>query len=275
MKKNNALKRLIAMLLCAVMAVCSINLTSYAEWEEDYGHEHSYSSKVTRQPTCAREGVRTYTCSCGEKYTKSIAKLSHSYKNSMVRATMSKDGAFIKTCSRCGNKQTTAIPRIYSVSLTATKFEFDDQVKTPGVIVKDRNGKKLQSGRDYYVTYSEGRTKIGEYSVTITFKGNYSGSTVRKFNIVLGKVKTISRIENVPGVGFKWEDVYGADGYEIFNYNAMTKKFVSVGKFDITNMIYSCVRGGYVTVKIRAYKMVDGKRVYGESSDSVRYYGEK
>lgn len=37
-------------------------------------HTHSYSSAVTKDPTCAAEGVKTYTCSCGEAYTEAIAK---------------------------------------------------------------------------------------------------------------------------------------------------------------------------------------------------------
>ena len=35
-------------------------------------HKHSYTSSITRQPTCSKEGVRTYKCSCGHSYTKSI-----------------------------------------------------------------------------------------------------------------------------------------------------------------------------------------------------------
>ena len=37
---------------------------------------HSYTGRVTREPTVSSEGVRTYTCSrCGHQYTESIAKL--------------------------------------------------------------------------------------------------------------------------------------------------------------------------------------------------------
>ena len=35
-------------------------------------HTHSYTSSVTKQPTCCEAGVRTYTCSCGSSYTESI-----------------------------------------------------------------------------------------------------------------------------------------------------------------------------------------------------------
>jgi hypothetical protein len=36
-------------------------------------HTHSYTSSVTKAATCSTAGVRTYTCSCGNSYTESIA----------------------------------------------------------------------------------------------------------------------------------------------------------------------------------------------------------
>ena len=37
---------------------------------------HNYTSEITKQPTTAEEGVRTYTCeNCGDEYTEAVAKL--------------------------------------------------------------------------------------------------------------------------------------------------------------------------------------------------------
>lgn len=44
-------------------------------------HEHSYSSAVTKQPTCKNEGIRTFTCSCGDSYTESIPANGHAWKH--------------------------------------------------------------------------------------------------------------------------------------------------------------------------------------------------
>lgn len=42
------------------------------------GHSHSYTSAVTKEPTCTEEGVRTYTCSYdGSTYTEEIPALGH------------------------------------------------------------------------------------------------------------------------------------------------------------------------------------------------------
>lgn len=42
-------------------------------------HQHSYQSKVTKQPTCKETGVKTYTCSCSDTYTETIPVTDHNY----------------------------------------------------------------------------------------------------------------------------------------------------------------------------------------------------
>lgn len=72
---------------------------------------HSYSSVVTKAATCTAEGVETFTCSdCSDTYTKSIAKLAHSYGawTTQTAATCTADGVSVRSCA-CGAKETTAI----------------------------------------------------------------------------------------------------------------------------------------------------------------------
>ena len=59
-------------------------------------HVHSYSSKITKNATCSSLGVRTYSCICGESYTKTIPKTSH---------TQAVDSAVAATCTRSGKTQ--------------------------------------------------------------------------------------------------------------------------------------------------------------------------
>ncbi|MBR6513562.1 MAG: S-layer homology domain-containing protein [Clostridia bacterium] len=56
-------------------SVMHYSITVYAHWSK--GHTHSYTSAVTKQPTCSAEGTRTYTCSCGYSYTESIKATGH------------------------------------------------------------------------------------------------------------------------------------------------------------------------------------------------------
>lgn len=47
-------------------------------------HTHKYTSTVTKKATCTTAGVMTYNCSCGNSYTKSIAKTGHNWKTTTV-----------------------------------------------------------------------------------------------------------------------------------------------------------------------------------------------
>ena len=40
-------------------------------------HTHSYTETVTQKPTCSKEGIKTFTCTCGASYTQSIAVIAH------------------------------------------------------------------------------------------------------------------------------------------------------------------------------------------------------
>ena len=77
---------------------------------------HDYKATVTKQPTTAEEGIRTYTCTrCSSSYTESIAKLpdeqhTHNYTGSITKeATCTEAGVRTYTCS-CGDSYTENIP---------------------------------------------------------------------------------------------------------------------------------------------------------------------
>ena len=56
-------------------------------------HEHTYTSAVTREPTCTQEGEMTYTCTCGDSYTEPIAMTAH---------TEVIDAAVAPSCTKTG-----------------------------------------------------------------------------------------------------------------------------------------------------------------------------
>lgn len=87
---------------------------------------HSYTSTVTTQPTCSREGVKTYKCSCGDTYTESIAVIAHDQKItvSAVAATCTQDGFTEgKRCSMCG---TTTVEQVKISATGHSDSDSDD-----------------------------------------------------------------------------------------------------------------------------------------------------
>ncbi len=79
----------------------------YAQWEQT--HTHSYSSSVTTAATCTNNGVRTYSCSCGDSYTEVIAATNHSYTSKVTGATCTSNGYTTYTCSKCGDSYTSNV----------------------------------------------------------------------------------------------------------------------------------------------------------------------
>lgn len=85
--------------------------------EKTAEHSHSYTSAVTKQPTCGATGVRTYTCTCGHSYTEEIAATgNHTYDNACDTScnvcgatrtvTHQYSGACDQYCNLCGAKKT-------------------------------------------------------------------------------------------------------------------------------------------------------------------------
>lgn len=66
-------------------------------------HTHKYSEMITKTATCASEGVKTFTCSCGDQYTESVEKTTHNYTKTVVAPTCKAEGYTLVACSGCGN----------------------------------------------------------------------------------------------------------------------------------------------------------------------------
>ena len=115
----------------------------------------------------------------------------HVAKNRTIAATTSKDGAIVADCRICGEtfKTVKTIARIKAVSLSSSSYTYDGSAKKPGVTVTDANGAKIASS-NYSVAYSN-NVKKGTATVTVTFKGNYSGTVKKTFIINPAKVSNV------------------------------------------------------------------------------------
>ena len=171
---------------------------------DDY-HEHSYTKTILSNATCITAGTVKYTCSCGDSYTETIPATGHKSSGWIIDKTASigVKGSKHKECTVCKKVLETAeIPALSrisiskaSVTLSTSTYAYDGKAKTPSVTVKV-GGKTLKKDTDYTVSYSN-NTKVGTAKVTITGKGNYTGSVSKTYSIKNNfKKATISGISN-------------------------------------------------------------------------------
>ena len=276
-------------------------LRANMHYNTDITHTHSYTSKITKAATCIADGVRTYTCSCGDKYTKPIAKTghklvtdkavaatctktgktegkhcsvcgtvtvaqktvakkAHTYKTTTTKATIAKDGKTVTACTVCGFvSKTTPIYKASSIKLSGTSYVYNAKVQRPTVTIKNSKGSTLKNGTDYTVSYSSGCKNPGKYAVKVTFKGNYTGSKTLYFTILPGVTSSIATTTNSSAIKLTWKAVPGATGYRVFQYDAKTKKYVTVKTLTGTSCTVSKLKSG-TTYKfaVRAYSTVNG-----------------
>ena len=248
-------------------------------------HTHNLTLVAAKAATCTEGGKEAYyKCEgCGKFYedvlgTKeitdlaswgNIAKIAHTTKQTVTKATPTANGKIVNYCSVCKKTlSTTVIPKASSIKLKATSLTYNGKVRTPKVIVKDRTGKTLVKNTDYTVSYAKGRKYVGKYSVKITFKGKYSGTKTLYFTIK-PKATSISSLKaGSKKFTVKWKkQATQTTGYQV-QYSASSKfskaKTVTVGKNTTVSKKISKLSGKKkYYVRVRTYKTVkiNGKSI--------------
>ena len=234
-------------------------------------HTHSYTSKVTTAATCTKEGVKTFTCSCGDTYTEKIAKTAHKYTTKVIAPTYDAQGYTLHTCSVCGDsykdnykaKLTKASIAKATVSGIKNKY-YTGKALTQAPVVK-LGSKTLKSGTDYTVTYKNNKA-VGKATVTITGKGNYTGTVSKTFKI--NPKKTTLKTATSPKtkqLKVTYSKVSGATGYQI-TYSTSSKfakaSTKSANSSKTSKTISKLTKGKTYYVKVRTYKTVKGTKYY-------------
>lgn len=113
----------------------------------------------------------------------------------------------------------------------------------------------------------------GKAVITITAKSN--PAKVRKVTITVRPAKVVitSRKSTKSGIILKWNDAEGADGYEVFRkLSGSNKKAVSIGDTgdDTTFTDETAVKGKAYVYTVKAYTIVNGKKIYSVASKSYK-----
>ena len=266
----------------------SDNVCDTCGYNKTVPHTHNLTLVAAKAATCTEGGKEAYyKCEgCGKFYedvlgTKeitdlaswgNIAKIAHTTKQTVTKATPTANGKIVNYCSVCKKTlSTTVIPKASSIKLKATSLTYNGKVRTPKVIVKDRTGKTLVKNTDYTVSYAKGRKYVGKYAVKITFKGKYSGTKTLYFTIK-PKATSISSLKaGSKKFTVKWKkQATQTTGYQV-QYSASSKfskaKTVTVGKNTTVSKKISKLSGKKkYYVRVRTYKTV---KINGES---IRIY---
>ena len=153
---------------------------------------------------------------------------------------------------------------VYRRTETGSWKKIADQVTD--ISYKDQ---KAVTGRVYYYT-------VRAYSYT------WGGKTVSSYNkdgvigkVTLGKVKIATAAsENYNTIRVTWNKVFGANGYRVYRSTSKNGKYTSIGSTAknsaVTFLDKKAVTGTTYYYKVRAYRNVNGKKVYGSYSIAVK-----
>ena len=159
----------------AACTICGAKDTRMAAGTK-IAHVHNYTAVVTKAATCAEEGVKTYTCSCGSSYTESVPVIAHSFGDYIYNddATTEKDGTRTATCSVCGKTDT--------VTAEGTKKTLPSWYdEHPGIPLNVATGNQIDGSLEAYFdpgqfnwdSYADGCWNF-DYNATMEYVGIYA-----------------------------------------------------------------------------------------------------
>ncbi|MEE1374273.1 MAG: Ig-like domain-containing protein [Clostridia bacterium] len=154
--------------------------------------------------------------------------------------------------------------KVASVKLSTTTYTYNGKVKKPAVTAKDDKNNVIPKSA-YTVKYSSGCKSVGKYTATVTFRGDYSGSFVRSFQIIPKGTKIKSLKAGKKSFTVKWTaQKTQTTGYQVqyclkknFKKGAKT---TTVGKNKtVSKKITKRGKKKTYYVRIRTYKTVKVK----------------
>lgn len=168
-----------------------------------------------------------------------------------------------KICYNIGLLNADAIP---DQTYTGTEIK-------PDVVIK--NGTyTLKNGVDYTLSYMN-NTTIGTGIVTVNGKGDYLGTKIQAFNIIVPQVTNLVKVGNKKmQITLTWTAIPGVDGYRIYKYNELT------GKYNYLKQLDGSAQNSYVDTgltagtryryRVRAFVKVNNENKYGKYSTKYK-----
>lgn len=233
--------------------VCYVNLYTY---DPTWTITLIGTPEIKKEATCEAAGIKMVPKKITDQYgwnyelaEEEIPALGHVAAASwnVTKATTKAAGKRELKCTKCGKTiKSEVIPKIQSVTLKTAAYTYDGKVKTPAVVVKDANGNAIAAA-NYTVTGGEGRTNARTYSITVTFKNNYQGSSKLSFTIkkATQSLKVIAAPTTITAGKKATLNVKGAKG--AVSYITADKKIATVSKGKVTGK-----KAGQVVITVKS-----------------------
>ena len=161
-----------------------------------------------------------------------------------------------------GVQDTVKMPNC-SISMP-NKYTYKGKAVVPKVKITYK-GKELVKDKDYTIS-CKSNTKIGTASVTITGKGNYTGTVKKTYQITLGTPAVTSvKTSGKDAVKLTWKKTAGTTKYLVYRYDGTTwKKAGATASTTFTDR--KLKKGMTYKYKVRAVCQNNGKNVYSSYS---------
>ncbi|MBR1628711.1 MAG: preprotein translocase subunit TatA, partial [Lachnospiraceae bacterium] len=225
-------------------------------------------SKITQTPT-VKIGSKTLTE--GTDYTVSTTN-----NTNVGTATVTITGKGDYTGTKTSTFKITAKAVTPTVTLAKNTYVYNGSVRTPSLTVK-ADGKTITANSAkavyYKASYASGRKNVGKYSVQVTLKGNYSGTSKAVYFTINPKATSLSSVAaGSKKFTAKWsKQTAQTTGYQLqyatnssFTQGKKTVKITSSSTTKKEIKKLSAKKKYYV--RIRCYKTASGKTYYSDWS---------
>ena len=223
-------KKAIAVVVGTVAVTGTVGTGAVLINENILFHTHEYVEEITAEPTCEVDGIKTFSCECGDSYTESISAVGHSYGDYVYNddATTEADGTETAICI-CGatdtkvvvgtkveeakkeetEKEETKIEEKEEVVKEETKVE-EPVVKDEPVVVETPTVVVHQLDPDQIAIIN-----AGLYNVTALPSGGYGVLTKLTDDPMMGDQLIANYVAGL-GAGLEPTPMYGGgiDGYD-------------------------------------------------------------
>lgn len=179
-------------------------------------HIHSYTASVTTQAGCTTDGVKTYTCTCGDSYLEKIAAKGHKWSQwvSVLASHPFHPSVMKRTCSGCkATEQSSNYNSMLKNYLTLVGW-LDCSYTSPAQLTAAQAATSvtLMMGIEPQVNWDTGEAtrtypiaKLNEYT-TKCFGRTFDFTSLREVSMPIGGTISYDAAQNA----LVWKFIYGS-----------------------------------------------------------------